>query len=42
MSVGVPMGSRSAAPPKLEEAAKGKLAQEELAPKYRAEMLKRV
>ena len=42
MSVGVPMESRAAPPPKLdsaEMAAKGKLAQE-LAPKYRTEMLK--
>ena len=42
MSVGVPMESRAAAPPKLnaaEMAAKGKLAQE-LAPRYRTELLK--
>ena len=41
MSVGVPVASRDAPPPKLskeEQAAKGKLA-EELAPKYRTEML---
>ncbi|MBV8870515.1 MAG: cupin domain-containing protein [Acetobacteraceae bacterium] len=42
MAVGVPVESRSAPPPKLsreEQAEKGKLA-EELAPKYRTEMLK--
>lgn len=42
MSIGVPVESRSASPPKLdaaEMAAKGKLAQE-LAPNYRTEMLK--
>ena len=43
MAVGVPVESRDAPPPKLskdEQAAKGKLA-EELAPKYRTEMLDR-
>ena len=42
MAVGVPVASRDAAPPELsreEQAAKGKLA-EELAPRYRTEMLK--
>ena len=42
MSVGTPVESRNSPPPKLskeEQAAKGKLA-EELAPKYRTEMLK--
>lgn len=43
MAVGVPVDSRDGPPPKLskeEQAAKGKLA-EELAPKYRTEMLDR-
>ena len=42
MAVGVPVDSRAAPPPKLDSAelaAKGKLAQE-LAPRYRTEMLK--
>jgi hypothetical protein len=41
MSVGVPVGSREAAPPQLskeEKAAKGKLAKQ-LTPKYRTELL---
>ena len=41
MAIGVPMASRDAEPPKLskeEQAAKGKLA-EQLAPRYRTEML---